>query len=191
MAALAQPTPAEMAAAFNPEAPAKRAGLSLVERLDEVELILRTLEGLDEEELGPELREELQRELIAAIAGTREKIDRTAHVLGALENAETAARAEAQRLTLRARRFERQLERLKGSVLATLAASNRTKIEGYTATLSSRLNPIGVVVDKLSDVPLSFRRPGDPNKTAIREAIEAKVDVPGCRLARTTRLVVS
>ncbi len=88
---------------------------SLYDCVAEIDLIESTLEAMDDEDLSPELRAELERDLNAAIAGTREKIDRTASVLAAFEAAELAAAAEVKRLGARKDRIARQRERLEGT----------------------------------------------------------------------------
>jgi hypothetical protein len=55
---------------------------SLYDCVAEIDLVASTLEAMDAEDLSPELRDELERELNAAIAGTREKIDRTVRARG-------------------------------------------------------------------------------------------------------------
>ncbi len=65
---------------------------SLYDCVAEIDLVASTLEAMDAEDLSPELRDELERELNAAIAGTREKIDRTASVLAAFEASRTGCR---------------------------------------------------------------------------------------------------
>jgi hypothetical protein len=131
---------------------------SLYDCVAEIDLIESTLEAIDAEDLSPELRAELEHELNAAIAGTREKIDRTASVLAAFEAAELAAAAEMKRLAARKDRMERQRERLEGYVISVLAGAGVKKLDGFTSTLTARANPVSVVIDVAAVLPAEFLR---------------------------------
>jgi Siphovirus Gp157 len=193
---LAEQNPLDFTTPQEP-APAKRAGLSLVDRLDEVELIAETLAALDDGELAPELQAEIEAELFAAIHGTREKIDRTAGVLAAFEAAAAAARAEVERLEKRAAGFDRQHARLSSYVLGILQTLDGGRLEGHTATLARKLNPPAVAIDDAAAIPAEFTRTPPPpapvpDKTAIKAALKLDANaVPGARLAQTARLVRS
>jgi hypothetical protein len=171
---------------------------SLYDCVAEIDLVASTLEAMDAEDLAPELRAELERELNAAIAGTREKIDRTASVLAALEAAELAAAAEMKRLATRKDRMVRQRERLENYVIGVLATAGVRKFDGFTSTLTARANPASVVIEAATLLPVEFLRlpkpvPPDPapDKVAIKAALGRGEFVPGCRLAQTMRLVRS
>ncbi|MEP6539676.1 MAG: siphovirus Gp157 family protein [Bryobacteraceae bacterium] len=171
---------------------------SLYDCVAEIDLIANTLEAIDAEDLLPELRDELERELNDAIAGTREKIDRTASVLAAFEAAELAATAEMRRLGARKDRIVRQRERLEGYVLSVLAAASVKKLDGFTSTLAARTNPVSVVIDDAAGLPAEFLRipkpvvpDPTPDKGAIKAVLARGEFVAGCRLAQTVRLVRS
>jgi len=171
---------------------------SLYDCVSEIDLVASTLEAMDADDLSPELRDVLERELSAAIAGTREKIDRTASVLAAFEAGELAAAAEMKRLATRKDRLARQRERLEGYVIGVLAAAGVKKFDGFTSTLTARANPVSVVIDVAAVLPAEFLRlpkpvPPDPapDKIAIKAALGRGEFVPGCRLAQTMRLVRS
>jgi hypothetical protein len=85
---------------------------SLYDRVEELQLILSTLDSLDDDELAPGAREQLERDLVRAIAGTREKVDRTSAVFAQFEASEAAADREIERLKTRKARLARQRERL-------------------------------------------------------------------------------
>jgi hypothetical protein len=176
-----------------PAPPQERGGLSLVDRIEQVNLIQDTLEALEAEGITPETEELLTNELIAALAGTREKIDRTCAALTAFEFAAESARNEIERLEKRKAHFERQHGRLSAYALAALQLANTKKMEGNTCALSARLNPPSVVIDDAEAVPAEFwRQPPTPapvpDKTAIKRALAADVPVAGARLVRAYRL---
>ena len=170
---------------------------SLAARVKELELLASTLDALDSaDELTPELYDQLQQQLIESLAGTREKIDRTAAVLADYRAAAAAAKAEKDRLAARQQRYERHIERIETYVLAILATSGIAKLDGLTATLSARRNPESLVIDDADAIPGTFYRIPPPSapvpdKNAIKAEIKRGHDVPGCRLVQTERLVVS
>ena len=153
---------------------------SFADHIAEVEYIVSLVDLLDQaEELTPERYEELQQDLIGAIAGTKAKVDDTARALAFFEAQAAAAKAEEQRLRARREYFERQKDRLESYVLAALAA---------------RLNPPSVAIEEGADIPARFLRvppcPAPvPDKTAIKDALKSGEAVPGCRLVQTERLV--
>ncbi len=169
----------------------------LYEQIAETDEIAAIIEALDEaNELTAERFDELSRELIAKIAGTRAKIDQTCAVLAQFEQAAEAAAAEAERLNERRKYFDRQRERLEAYVIATLEASKLTRLDGDTSAVSLRLNPARVVIDEGTQLGGDYLRipaiPGpEPDRSAIKAALSAGVEVPGCRLERAKRLVRS
>jgi hypothetical protein len=185
----------------NPEA----SGIALVprritlrEHIEGVDAILLTIGDLDDEELTPEAKDELSAMLIAALAGTKKKVDSTAGAMASLEHKLEADKAERDRLAKRVQRDERQLERLEDYVLALLEASGLDSIEGETSTLKRRANPPSIVNDTSLAGPLAreFVRepkpaPWSEDKTSIKIAIKAGRLVPGFACASTMRLVRS
>lgn len=174
--------------------------ISLREHIAEVDALIELVESLDESnaaELSPGVVEQLQRDLISALAGTKQKVDNTARVLADFETGIAAAKAEEKRLKARAEYLERQKDRLEQYVLATLEASGLKKIDGHTSTLAARTNPAKVVVDvEVEDLPFDYIRtppiPRDePDKKKIAEALKRGEEIPGCHLIQTTRLVRS
>jgi len=169
---------------------------SLYDRVQELSLIAETLEDLEDEALAPGCREQLERDLVASLAGTREKIDRTSAVLAAFEAAELAADAELKRLAARKARLARQRERLTEYVISVLQAADVTKFEGHTSTLAIRANPVKVVIDTDEYLEIDMLRfpptpEPEPNKALIGAALKRGESVPGCRLASSVRLVRS
>lgn len=174
--------------------------LSLYQLVADVDNIAALVDALDQDgELTPDLVEQLQRDLIAAIAGTKQKVDRTAGVLASFEMAEASANTEIARLEKRAARFKRMKASLDSYVLSILDASKLDKLDGETSTLARRKNPPSVVVDDEAAVPTDFLRwpeprpdpPPAPDKALIKKALAGGADVAGCRLVATARLVRS
>jgi len=171
--------------------------MSLFELVRDVEGIADLLDALDDSgELTPEIESQLQADLIAAVAGTKEKIDRTTSVLASFEAAEAAAKTEAERLVNRAKRFARQRDYLERTVIAVLTSSNQKRIDGSTSSVAIRVNPPSVLIDDAAAIPAAYLRlpkPPEPapDKTAIKAALQAGAIVPGCRIAQSVRLVRS
>jgi len=173
-----------------------RGGLTLVDRIDEISTILETLDSLSDDEHSPEFREELELQLVTAISGTREKVDRTSAVLGALQAASEGAACEITRLAQRKKRLEGAAERLTDYVLATLSASGLKKLDGHTSTLAARNNPPSVRIAEGATVPDEYLRqppppPPTPDKTALKLAIQAGAEIAGVFMVQTQRLVRS
>ena len=173
-----------------------RGGLTLVDRIDEISTILETLDSLSDDEHSPEFREELELQLVTAISGTREKVDRTSAVLGALQAASEGAACEIARLVQRKKSLEAAAERLTGYVLATISASGLKKLDGHTSTLAARNNPPSVRIAEGATVPDEYLRyppppPPTPDKTALKLAIQAGAEIAGITVVQTQRLVRS
>jgi hypothetical protein len=169
---------------------------SLYDRVQELELIVSTLDSLDDDELAPGAREQLEIDLVRSIAGTREKIDATASVLAAMEAASAAAAKEIERLQARKKRIEAQYARLTEYVIGVLHAADVTKFDGHTSTLAIRANPVKVVIDTDEYLDIDMLRfpptpEPEPNKSLIAAALKRGESVPGCRLAFSVRLVRS
>lgn len=170
--------------------------ISLLDRVQEIDLLHETLAALDDTELTQEAHDALAERLIDAISGTRDKVDRTSGLLGSFEFAEAAADAELQRLTLRKKYFARQRERLEAYVLSVLTGSGLRSIEGHTSTLAWKLNPekliiaTGTVLDAVWMRQPKTPAP-EPDKDTIKRAIKAGTAIEGCRMAGSTRLVRS
>ena len=131
---------------------------SLADRVSDLELLAATLAAMDDHTLTAEDREFFESEITAALAGTREKIDRTASLLASLEADEAAAAAEVARLQARITAKAGQRARLEAYMIRTLMESGVKQFVGYTSTLAFRINPAAVVVDPDAEVPAAFIR---------------------------------
>jgi len=170
--------------------------VTLREHVAELDMLLRSLEQIGDTELDGELRAEIERDLVASLAGTREKVDRVNGALAALDAAEAAAAAEIERLQARKKRTATMRARLEGYVIGVIEASNLVKLEGRTSTLAVRANPASVCIEDGVELPAEFLRypeppPPAPDKTAIKRALTTGREVFGCCLVHTLRLVRS
>jgi len=168
--------------------------ISLRAHIDGVEAICDTIEGLDDETLSDEEKLELSTMLIAAIAGTKAKVDNTSNVMAMYEGLEASAKREKERLAKREAWAARQLERLTDYVVATMTASNLAKLEGETSTFALRKNPASIVIEAGATMPHEFMAypdapPPRPDKDAIKRALKAGRSIAGASLVATNRLV--
>ena len=102
--------------------------------------------------------------------------------------------AEAQ-MAARRKAMESRAASLKRYVLENMQFAGIQKIECPLFKLSIRENPPSVEVFEPDLIPLEYMTqpeppPPAPNKTAIKAAIAAGVDVPGAKVNRTTRLEI-
>jgi len=186
--------PGTFGLAVVPKAAAPR--VSLRAHIEGVEGIADTIEGLDDETLSAEERDELSAMLIAAIAGTKRKVDNTSNVLAMYEALEAGAKAEKERLAKREAFYARQIERLTDYVIATMTTSNLPKLEGETSTFALRKNPPSVVIEAGATFSHEFTAypdapPPRPDKDAIKRALKAGRAIEGASLQATMRLVRS
>jgi hypothetical protein len=191
------PQIAELSNVFNFPGPAQeRGGASLRDRVMDLELLADTVEALDPDDLDPQLRDDLTRDVIDALAGTREKVDRTGEVLSYFEAAQLAAEREIERLTARKAHFARAQARLEKYVVGVIECSKFAKLEGHTTTLSVRQNPPSVVIAEGTILPERFMRQPPtpapvPDKSALKTSLRHGATIEGVTLVSSTRLVRS
>jgi hypothetical protein len=98
-----------------------------------------------------------------------------------------AVTARLQQLSARRARFARRVEFLRELMLKILQAADLKKIELAEATLSQRAVPPQIVgeidVEQLPDDLVRIKR--EPDRTAIREALLARREVPGLALSNS------
>jgi len=96
-------------------------------------------------------------------------------------------------MAARRKAIERRVQGLKDYLLHAMQATGIKKIEGPYLRIGVRDNPEAVEVFDAAQVPAEFMRqpeppPAAPDKTAIKAAIKAGVEVAGCKLTRSQRL---
>lgn len=97
---------------------------------------------------------------------------------------EAAARERAQRITERARRMAEQDKGYRRAMACLLDAMDLKRVVRPCATLSIKPGSLSVRIDSPADIPTQLRKPGEPDKAAIKAQIEAGVEVPGASLER-------
>ena len=134
--------------------PAENNSLFEIDR--ELDLLLDEIqeEAEDGEEVRPELLERFQEFCDAR----SEKVDRIGRFLSLMESRSLYCRAQAARLSERARLAENKVKRTENMVLYYLKSRDLQKLEGREFTLSLRKNnQDSVVILDESQVPLLFR----------------------------------
>jgi hypothetical protein len=106
--------------------------------------------------------------------------------------AEQIKQAEAM-MAARRKALENKAARVKDYLLASMMVAGVQKVECPLFKLSVRDNPGAVEVFQPELIPAQFMKqpeppPATPDKTAIKEAIKAGQEVPGCRLQVGKRL---
>lgn len=91
-------------------------------------------------------------------------------------------KARADALRARAKRFDDRADAARRGMQAIMAAASLRKVARPLATLSVQPGRVSVRITDPADVPTQLRKPGEPDKTAIRAAIEAGETIPGAVL---------
>lgn len=123
------------------------------------------------------------------------KATNTAMLIRNLEaSAAAIGDAEAQ-MAARRIALQNRAKRIKDYVLANMMVAGIQKIECPYFKLAVRDNPAAVEVYEPGLIPANFMRQPDPpppavDKTAIKEALKAGQDVPGCKLTVGKRLEI-
>lgn len=133
-----------------------------------------------DEETGEILNADALREAEAQAA---EKLEATALYVRELQAEAKAIKVEADRMKARAEALEKKSETLKHLMLEALPAVGG-KVKTPSVTVFIRMSKAIEVADgvTLPDAFVTVRTTTTPNKTALKEAIEAGADIEGVRL---------
>lgn len=123
------------------------------------------------------------------------KVQSYGFVIRNMEAMETAVKAEAERLDMRARILAKRREALKQRLLDAMVYAGVHKVEHPQFTVSVQKNPPSVDVFDERQIPKDYMtdpKPPEPkpNKTLIKKALQDGFDVPGAKLAQGFRLAV-
>ncbi len=128
-------------------------------------------------------------EAVDALAEETEFKDAIAWALRKMLDADMMAGAayqEAERLEKRAKRYEERGRRIKGAILAAMEMAGARKLEMPAATVTVRAGPVSVHVSDIDALPEPMRRVKmsvEPDKQAIKAALEAGQEIPGALLS--------
>lgn len=112
----------------------------------------------------------------------------------------SGVKAHMESVKKRAELLDARCDRLKATMVAALAAANKSRYEGPEGVFSRRKSPGSVVIDDEASIPAiignhalwSTPKAPDPkpDKRAIGDLLKAGVDVPGCRLVVSESLQI-
>lgn len=99
-------------------------------------------------------------------------------------------------MATRRKAMESRAASLRSYLLRNMQLAGVQKIEGPYLRMSIKNNPAAVDVFDAAQIPSDYMRqpeppPPAPDKTAIKEALKAGVDVPGARLTQSQRLDIA
>lgn len=150
-------------------------------KLYEIPLEWAVIQDLLEAGAG-EMTPELEAKLAELLTAAPEKIDAAACVVKHLEAQAEAAKAEAQRLSLRSSSFENAADQLRARMLPAVQTLGRVKTTRFTifpitrTTQAFDVRP-GVSIAELPDRFVRWRDP-ELNKSALKEAFKAGEALP-------------
>lgn len=149
-------------------------------------------EKLADLDLPPEVIEDT----LESLSGDLEvKATNTAYVIRNLEATAAAIKDAEAQMAARRKALENRAARVKDYLLANMLTAGIQKIECPYFKLAVRENPPAVEVYEPGLIPAAFMKqpeppPPAPDKTAIKEALKAGEEVPGCTLTRGVRLEI-
>jgi len=149
-------------------------------------------EKLADLDLPPEALEDT----LEGLAGDLEvKAQNTIMLARNLEATAAAIKEAEAQMAARRKALEARASRIRDWVLGNMIVAGVQKIECPHFRVSVRDNPPAVEVYEPGLIPATFMRqpeppPPAPDKTAIREAMKAGQEVPGCKLVVGKRLEI-
>lgn len=140
-------------------------------------------QALDHIELDEETGEILNAdELHAVEAEAADKIEATALYLRELDAEAKAAKDEADRMLARVKSMQKRSDYLKSMLLEALHATGKVKTGRVTVSIRTTK---AVEIAEGADLPEAYttvKTTVSPNKTAIKDALSAGIEVPGCHI---------
>jgi hypothetical protein len=149
-------------------------------------------EKLADLDLPPEVIEDT----LESLSGDLEvKATNTAMVIRNIEAMAAAIKDAEAQMAARRKALENRVARIKDYLLSNMMLAGIQKIECPYFKLAVRDNPPAVEVYQPELIPAQFMKhpeppPPAPDKAAIKEAIKAGQDVPGCKLTVGQRLEI-
>jgi hypothetical protein len=143
-----------------------------------------------------DLDEQTIADTLESMSGDLEvKATNTAFFVRNLEASAAAIKEAEAQMTARRKAIENRAGRIKDYLLASMMVAGVQKIECPHFKLAVRENPPAVEVYEPGLIPAEFMRQPEPpppaiDKAAIKEAIKAGQEVPGCKLSRGMRLEI-
>lgn len=139
--------------------------------------------ALDDIVVDEETGEILQADALHAVeAEASDKIEATALYLRELDAEAKAAKDEADRMIARVKSMQKRSDYLKAMLLEALHATGKVKTARVTVSIRTTK---AVEIAEGADLPEAYttvKHIVSPNKTAIKDALSAGIEVPGCHI---------
>lgn len=140
------------------------------------------------EENGGELTPELEEQLTITEHDRESKCEGYVSVIRQLKSKSQFIKDEAKRLFDAARTYDKSVERLEDSLLSSIVQLGNIKTN--FVSISTRRNKSVEIANDV-EIPLQYQRVKiEANKTAIKEAIESGIDVPGATIVERFSLFI-
>lgn len=142
--------------------------------------------------LDADLPQEVIDDTLEGLVGSvEEKAKNVAAFARNLEATAAQIRDAEKQMAERRQFIERRAARMRDYLLTNMQKSGISKIESPWFAISIRNNPEAVTIDDEAALPAEFVRVKEvrsADRNAIKDALKAGQDVPGCRLTRSQRL---
>jgi hypothetical protein len=140
------------------------------------------------EENGGELTQELEEQLTITEHDRESKCEGYVSVIRQLKSKSQLIKDEAKRLLDAARTYDKSVERLEDNLLSSIVQLGNIKTN--FVSISTRRNKSVEIADD-AEIPLQYQRVKiEANKTAIKEALESGIDVPGATIVEKFSLLI-
>jgi hypothetical protein len=140
------------------------------------------------EENGGELTAELAEQITITEHDRESKCEGYVSVIRQLKSKSQLIKDEAKRLLDAARTYDKSVERLEDNLLSSIVQLGNIKTN--FVSISTRRNKSVEIADD-AEIPLQYQRVKiEANKTAIKEALESGIDVPGATIVEKFSLLI-
>jgi hypothetical protein len=148
--------------------------------------IFRLYQQIDDN--GGELTPELEEQLTITENDRESKCEGYVSVIRMFKSKSQLIKDEAKRLLDAARTYDKSIERLEDNLLSSIVQLGNIKTN--FVSISTRRNKSVEIADDI-EIPLQYQRVKiEANKTAIKEALESGIDVPGATIVEKFSLLI-
>ena len=138
---------------------------------------------MEQEEMTPELKEELERELITLL---HEKSQNTIGYIRNIELTIEAMKNEEKRISEQRKALENKVEKFKSYVKECMESNGFSKIDTGLGSLTIAKNPMSVEIENEDEIPAEFKQEivtVKVDKTAIKNHFKETGEIiPGARI---------
>ena len=143
-----------------------------------------------------DMPEEVIRDTLEGLEGDiADKVRSVAHMIRHLETIAKAIKDEAKAMQDRASRVQNRADSVREYLLFNMLAMNKSKLDYPEFSVAVRDNPVAVVLEPGALFPGEFMRQPpvpemEPDKKAIKAALESGREIDGARLQRGQRIEI-